>query len=90
MVAADLTSLRQQIDQIDQELLDLLNKRAVIAIAIGNLKNGESVYRPEREAEVLANVKQASAGPLPEPGVALIFHVIMAVCHDLQLKSDNH
>ena len=89
-MAADLTNLRQQIDQIDQELLDLLNKRAAIALAIGKLKNSEPAYRPEREAEALANATKANAGPLPEPGVALIFHVIMAVCRDLQLQSGDH
>jgi len=49
---ADLESLRTQIDAIDRELLDSLNRRAAVASSIGELKRAEGspAFRPEREA----------------------------------------
>jgi chorismate mutase / prephenate dehydratase len=82
----ELAKLRQQIDSIDAQLVDLLNQRAEAAVKIGHAKQGGPIYRPEREAQVLKNVASANTGPLPEAGLILIFHVIMATCRDLQLK----
>ena len=82
---AKLSQLRKQIDEIDQELVALLNKRAEVAVEIGNAKQGAPIYRPERETQVLAQVAEANKGPIAEPGMALIFSVIMAACKDVQL-----
>nr|WP_321392048.1 chorismate mutase [uncultured Desulfuromusa sp.] len=40
MANQDLDQLRQQIDRIDNEILDLLNQRANIAIEVGKTKQG--------------------------------------------------
>lgn len=81
----DIASRRAAIDAIDRELVRLVNERAGHAQAIGHLKGkGGIVYRPEREAEVLANVAQASRGPLGEKAIRAVFGEIMSACRGLE------
>ena len=51
-----LKPLREQIDAIDAQLLKLLNERAKVAQQVGHVKaeTNAPVFRPEREAQVLA------------------------------------
>jgi chorismate mutase / prephenate dehydratase len=79
----DLASLRAKIDAIDDELLRLLNERAQCAQAIGHLKSGP-IYRPEREAQVLARIAQENAGPLQTSHVQQIFRNVMSACLALE------
>ena len=70
---------RAQIDEVDNELLRLLNRRARLAARIGGMKSraGLPLYDPDREREVLARACRANAGPLDEGAVARIFRRIM-------------
>jgi chorismate mutase/prephenate dehydratase len=45
-------------------------------------------YRPEREAQVLARVKEANQGPLADDTVAYIFREIMSACLALEKPLD--
>lgn len=78
---------REAIDKIDNEILQLLNARAIEAKAIGDIKiaNGDTeMYRPEREAQVLANKMKANPGPIPDTDIARLFREIMSVCLSLE------
>lgn len=78
---------RTEIDQIDQQLLRLLNERATHAMAIGEIKiaNGDTeMYRPEREAQVLANYMEKNQGPIPDQEIARLFREIMSTCLSLE------
>ena len=79
----ELNRYRKQIDRIDDDLLKLLNQRAVLAQQIGYLKNG-TVLRPEREAQVLQRMVNANTGPLPAQGVTQLFTEIMSHCRALE------
>jgi chorismate mutase/prephenate dehydratase len=81
-----LRELRGQIDAIDRELLELLNRRAQLAREIGELKRheGSAVFRPEREAQVIDNLKAANPGPLGTQSVAPIWREIMSACRSLE------
>ncbi|MBT9611875.1 MAG: prephenate dehydratase [Burkholderiales bacterium] len=79
----DLQKLRTEIDQIDDELLKLISRRALIAQTIGRLKQG-NIYRPEREAQVLRRVKEANPGPLSSETTARLFREIMSACLALE------
>ncbi len=83
---SDLQSQRARIDAIDRELLALLNRRATVALAIGELKRAEGspAFRPEREAAVIEGLKSANTGPLPAAGVAPIWREIMSACRALE------
>jgi len=60
----DLSKLRAQIDVLDGQLLKLLSERALLAQAVGQLKNCEGIYRADREAQVVRHILDANAGPL--------------------------
>jgi chorismate mutase/prephenate dehydratase len=81
-----LLSLRAQIDAVDRELLALLNRRAGLAQAVGEIKKleGSVVFRPEREAQVIDGLKAANTGPLQAESVAPIWREIMSACRALE------
>ena len=82
----DLLGLRQQIDALDRDLLDLLNRRAALAQSVGALKKNEGsvVFRPEREAQVIKGLKEHNPGPLKGDSVAPIWREIMSACRSLE------
>ena len=51
----DLASLREEIDQLDEQLWEVIGKRADVVRQIGEWKrqHGEQVIQPERWQEVL-------------------------------------
>ena len=48
-----LAGLRQQIDALDRQLLDMLNERAHLAEQVGDIKRAEGspFFRPDRVAQ---------------------------------------
>lgn len=78
-----LKQLRDRIDRLDDEILGLLNQRARLAQEVGLLKEG-SIYRPEREAQVLQRLRAANGGPLSGETVARLFGEIMSACRALE------
>ncbi|QFY42577.1 prephenate dehydratase [Candidatus Methylospira mobilis] len=85
-VEQSLSDLRRQIDDIDDQILALINRRARCAQAVGEVKaretdvasGGSSFYRPEREAEVLRRVAQNNPGPLGNAAVIRFFRELMS------------
>ncbi|MDU6412042.1 MAG: bifunctional chorismate mutase/prephenate dehydrogenase [Yersiniaceae bacterium] len=59
-MVAELTALRDQIDEVDKALLDLLAKRLKLVAEVGEVKSryGLPIYVPEREASMLASRRQ--------------------------------
>ena len=82
-MSEDLQQIRAQIDAIDEQVLTLINQRARHAQTIGRLKNG-TVYRPEREAQVLRRIKELNSGPLADETAARLFREIMSACLALE------
>jgi chorismate mutase/prephenate dehydratase len=80
----DLAELRVQIDALDERLLGLLNERARLAHAVGKLKQGNKVYRPEREAQVLRRMLEKNAGPLGKEALARVYAEIISACRALE------
>ena len=81
-----LGQLRVQIDAIDQQLLSLLNQRALVAEKVGEIKRAEGspFFRPDRVAQVIARIEAANPGPLPNAHVAAIWREIMSACLALE------
>jgi chorismate mutase len=77
--AKDIDALRERIDALDRQLVALLSERAACALAVGRLKEqaGLPIYQPVREAEVLANVRSANAGPLDDEAMTRLFERII-------------
>src|SRR5438552_4312486 len=82
----DLDEWRSRINSLDNQILNLLNQRAEAALKIGDLKrhSGAPVYSPEREAEVLKRVTDASAGPLTPEMTRAVWREILSACRALE------
>ncbi len=72
--------LRKQIDQIDSQLVELLNKRAQIVVEIGKLKSqgDKPIYAPDREKAVLEKIVKSNQGPLPDKTLIAIWRELMS------------
>ena len=81
-----LEELRDQIDVLDRQLVELLSERARAAMMIGHLKAATSlpVYEPDREKVIYANVRAANQGPLPDIELTHIYERIIDVMRALQ------
>ena len=83
-----LSVVRTEIDTIDAQLLDLLNRRARCAQLVGEIKasHGEAgfIYRPEREAQVLRRIQEINPGPLSNDSVTWFFREVMSACLSLE------
>jgi len=82
-VGEDLRDIRSRIDALDERLVKLISARARLAQRIGGLKRG-TVYRPEREAQVLRRMRQVNPGPLSNVALARLFTEIMSACRALE------
>ena len=87
----DLSNLRDQIDDIDQQIQLLLNQRATCAKKVADAKladltDDETVlfYRPEREASVLRKVMDRNQGPISNEEMARLFREVMSACLALE------
>ncbi|SIT48639.1 P-protein (Includes: Chorismate mutase; Prephenate dehydratase) [Paraburkholderia piptadeniae] len=83
---SQLKPLRDRIDAIDAQLIALLNQRAAIALAVGEVKKhfNAPVFRPEREQQVIARLQDMSQGPLAGEHIDAIWREIMAASRALE------
>lgn len=83
-----LNGIRERIDQIDAQLQSLLNQRAAAAHEVAEVKRAHDpdavFYRPEREAQILREVKARNQGPLGDEEMARLFREIMSACLALE------
>jgi chorismate mutase / prephenate dehydratase len=80
----DLAKLRARIDALDERVLRALNERARVAHAVGKLKQGNKVYRPEREAQVLRRLLEKNRGPMGREALARVYGEIISACRALE------
>ncbi|WP_284335381.1 prephenate dehydratase [Comamonas sp. NoAH] len=82
----ELLQLRNQIDTLDKQLLELVNQRAHVAEQVGELKKkeGSTFFRPDRVAQVIEKIKNNNPGPLKGAHVAAIWREIMSACLALE------
>jgi chorismate mutase/prephenate dehydratase len=83
-----LGELRRRIDEVDAEIVALLNRRAGFAIEVGEVKKrvDAPVYRPEREAQIMARLREGNPGPLPVEAVASIYREVVSACRELERR----
>jgi chorismate mutase/prephenate dehydratase len=72
--------LREGIDRIDRELVELINRRIELAERIGELKKreGAAIYVPSREEQVFARVREYNRGLVSEGTLERIFREIIS------------
>lgn len=86
MSTARLTQIRDQIDELDELIVDLLNKRAGLSREVGQIKSQslDVVFKPFREKEVLGRLTATSPGILPEDHLRAIYREILSSSRRLQ------
>jgi len=82
----ELERLRREIDEIDNEVLTLLNKRAEKVIKIAHIKRNEKAkfYSPEREREILKRIISLNKGPFPDDTLKTIYREILSASLSLE------
>lgn len=75
-----LRKLRDKIDKIDDEILELLNRRAGYVVDVGNIKKTEKVkyHAPERERQILKRLTAHNEGPFPNDALKSIYREIIS------------
>ncbi|MBL8120905.1 MAG: chorismate mutase, partial [Anaerolineae bacterium] len=83
-----LQELRSQVDVINLQILDLLNKRADLASAIGKVQAemGTSFYDPQRESQMLTALEQNNKGPFSNETIKALFKEIFRASMALEEK----
>lgn len=78
---AEIEAHRAKIDEIDQQIVALLNKRAGHSLVIRGLKPGArmGLYDPKREEEIFARVNSYNEGPLYNENLREIYETILKV-----------
>jgi len=82
----ELSELREEIDRLDEQIVDLLNRRAQVVVRIGQIKtqSNMAIYVPDREKQVLGHIRTLNKGPLPDKVVAAIYRELMSGCITLE------
>ena len=84
----DLASLREEIDQLDEQLWEVIGKRADVVSQIGEWKrqHGEKVIQPERWQEVLQHCQSvADKYGLSET----VVHEVMEAIHNESVRIES-
>lgn len=81
-----LKEIRAEITALDNEILNLLNKRALLSLEVGKLKaeGKDLVFKPFREREVLKCLEEKNSGPLPKEHLRAIYREILSSSRRLQ------
>ncbi|MDI6800812.1 MAG: prephenate dehydratase [Thermodesulfovibrionales bacterium] len=82
----EINALRNAIDSIDSQIVELLNKRASVAIEIANIKRKANLnfHAPERERAILERIVALNKGQFPNDALKVIFREIMSASLSLE------
>ncbi len=75
----DIDHWRSEIDELNLQLVELLNRRSRCAIEIVKIKQKMNlgIYDPKREDEVIRLVQEATRGPLSKAAIKRLFERII-------------
>lgn len=84
-----ISSVRNNIDSIDTEILSLLKQRLSCAKEIGKLKDGEkrAKWDPLRERQIYERLLHENKGVFPDAALKSIFHEVITTCRLSQKKA---
>ena len=84
----DLTSLREQIDEIDAQIVSLYEKRMDVSrqVAEYKIETGKKVFDKAREEEKLRKVKSLTHNEFNSLGIEELFEQIMSMSRKLQYR----
>jgi len=75
----DIDLIREEIDRLDADLLQIFNRRASLALQIGEIKKtlGIPVYDPEREKKIFQKMRENNPGPLEDEAIIRLFERVI-------------
>jgi chorismate mutase-like protein len=75
-----LEELRRQIDAVDEQLLELLNRRARLVAQAAQLKQrrGARCYAPGRERALIQRLERLNAGPFPTSALGAVWGEVLS------------
>lgn len=87
----DLLKLREEIDKIDNQIVELYEKRMQIAEGVARYKiaTGKKVFDKERELSKLKNLSEKATSDFTRNGIVELFEQIMAVSRKRQYQLLN-
>lgn len=87
-VDRELARLRTEIDAVDARMVDLMNQRARLAQEVGEVKKvtNAPVWRPEREAQIFARLRDINPGPLPGQAIEAVYRELISACRELERR----
>lgn len=82
----ELAPLRDEIDRIDSQILELVNQRLEVGRKVGNIKKekGSQVLDRSREKRVMENLFRQNQGPADQTLLRYLFNVIIRATRDIQ------
>jgi chorismate mutase/prephenate dehydratase len=86
-IGGELATLRNQIDEIDREILVRLNRRASLVQRVGELKEGGRkgpIYVAARERDLVSALVDANPGPFPNAAIPHVFREIISATRSLE------
>ncbi|MGL1934081.1 MAG: chorismate mutase [Fibrobacterales bacterium] len=86
-----IQNYRDEIDEIEKQLLTILNRRAELAIKIGEIKRVDDIpiFDPIREDEILDRVAGNNPGPLSTESIKEIFLTIITHTRNLEAEHNS-
>lgn len=87
----EISDWRRKIDDLDEQMVGLISKRAEAAQAIGEIKQKTNlpIYEPRREQEVFEHVRRVNPGPLSDIEMQDIFERIIDVMRGVQRHGEK-
>lgn len=70
-----LMELRNKIDAVDHQLMILLDQRMELSKQVGLIKQGQRVYQPDRERQILGYANEFTNAALIQTVYQLIFQL---------------
>lgn len=85
---AALEELRVQLDEIDDQITELFQRRMEVCKEVGEykVKNGRKVFDRQRENEKLADVASKVEGDFNKKGIQELYQQLMSMSRKLQYK----
>ncbi len=88
LLQSQLLPLREKIDALDEQILNLINQRAKVAMEVGKVKQtvdaSGPILKPEREADLVRRLQQLNSGPISPESIAAVWTEIISTCRGLE------
>lgn len=83
-----ISQLREEVDRLNGEILDRIQRRAELVLEIGRLKRSQDLEKRDREREqaMLLQLVRKNAGPFDESEIRMIFQAIFDASLALMMR----